>query len=132
MLPMDEIIIQRTSGSANDVSILTLQGPLTIATLFDFQTAVRQPDLKSTIIDFSGVPYIDSAGLGIVLSHWAHTQRIGVKFAAVGISERVQVLLEMTGVAKLLPSFATVADAERSFSVATKPNVLRQRRWRRK
>src|ERR1700722_7513278 len=115
MLPMDELQIQRTSGSASDVTILTLIGPLTITTLFDFQTAVRQPDLKSTIIDFSKVPYIDSAGLGIVLSHWAHTQRIGVKFATVGISERVRVLLEMTRVIMLLPQYPTVADAEHSF-----------------
>ena len=118
MLPMDELKIQRTPGSANDVTIFTLHGPLTISTLFDFQTAVRQPDLKSTILDFSGVPYIDSAGLGIVLSHWAHTQRIGVKFATVGISERVQVLLEMTGVSKLLPHYLTVAEAEQSFGSA--------------
>jgi anti-sigma B factor antagonist len=124
MLPMDEIQIQRTPGAASDVAILTLTGPLTITTLFDFQTAVRQPDLKSTIIDFTGVPYIDSAGLGIVLSHWAHTQRIGVKFAAVGISERVQVLLDMTGVSKLLPQYPTVADAERAFSsVTNSPSV---------
>ena len=121
MLPMDEIQIQRTAGSASDVSILTLIGPLTITTLFDFQTAVRQPDLKSTIIDFSGVPYMDSAGLGIVLSHWAHTQRIGVKFAAVAISERVRVLLEMTGVAKIVPYYPTVAEAERAFSSVTNP-----------
>jgi anti-sigma B factor antagonist len=121
---MDEIQIQRTAGSASDVAILTLSGPLTITTLFDFQTAVRQPDLKSTIIDFTGVPYIDSAGLGIVLSHWAHTQRIGVKFAAVGISERVQVLLDMTGVNKLLPQYPTTADAERAFSsVTNSPSV---------
>jgi anti-sigma B factor antagonist len=124
MLPMDEIQIQRTPGSASDVAILTLSGPLTITTLFDFQTAIRQPDLKSTIIDFTGVPYIDSAGLGIVLSHWAHTQRIGVKFAAVGISERVQVLLDMTGVSKLLPQYPTADDAERAFSsVTNSPSV---------
>lgn len=113
---MDQIQIERKPGAASDVTVFALTGPLTMQTLFDFQTAVRQPDLKSTIVDFTGVPYIDSAGLGIVLSHWAHTQRIGVKFAAVGISERVSVLLEMTGVAKLLPSYATVADAERAFA----------------
>src|ERR1700691_4177466 len=107
MLPMDEIQIQRTPGSASDVSILSLTGPLTMATLFDFQTAIRQPDLKSTIIDFSGVPYIDSAGLGIVLSHWAHTQRIGAKFAIVAMSEKERVILEMTGVAELLPFYPT-------------------------
>jgi anti-anti-sigma factor len=112
---MDQIQIQRTPGAASDVTVLTLTGPLTMQTLFDFQTTVRQPDLKSTIVDFSGVPYIDSAGLGIVLSHWAHTQRIGVKFAAVGISERVRVLLEMTGVDKLLPLYPSVAEAELAF-----------------
>jgi anti-sigma B factor antagonist len=116
---MDEIQIQRTAGSSSDITILTLTGPLTLSTLFDFQTAVRQPDLKSTIIDFSGVPYIDSAGLGIVLSHWAHTQRIGAKFAAVAISERVQVLLEMTGVNKLLPMYPSIADAERAFAASS-------------
>jgi anti-anti-sigma factor len=123
MLPMDEIQIQRTSGSARDVTVLTLTGPLTIATLFDLQNALRQPDLKNTIIDFAGVPYIDSAGLGIVLSHWAHTQRVGVKFAAVAISERVKVLLEMTGVAKLLPMYPTIADAERAFSTSSVASV---------
>ncbi len=116
---MDEILIQRVTGSMPDVTVLRLNGPLTINTLFDFQAATRQADLKSTIIDFSGVPFIDSAGLGVVLSHWAHTQRIGVKFAAVGISERVTVLLEMTGVSKILPSFGSVADAERAFSSDT-------------
>lgn len=116
MLPMDELKIHRSAGSATDVTILTLNGPLTIATLFDLQAAVRQPDLKNTIIDFAGVPYMDSAGLGIVLSHWAHTQRIGTKFAIVAMSERVGVLLQMTGVAKLLPFYATAAEAERAFS----------------
>jgi anti-sigma B factor antagonist len=113
---MDQIQIQRMPGSASDVTILTLTGPLTIATLFDLQAALREPDLKGTIIDFSGVPYMDSAGLGVVLSRWAHAQRIGAKFAVAGMPERVRVLLEMTKVDTLLPMFPTTADAERSFS----------------
>lgn len=116
MLPMDELQIERRQGSASDVTILALKGPLTISTLFDFQTAIRQPDVKDTIIDFTDVPYIDSAGLGVVLSHWAHTQRVGTKFAAVAISDRVRVLLEMTRVSTLLPIYATIADAEKAFA----------------
>jgi anti-sigma B factor antagonist len=116
---MDELQIERIPGSASDVTILKLKGPLTMSTLFDFQAALRQPDLKSTIIDFTDVPYIDSAGLGVVLSHWAHTQRIGAKFAAVAISERVRVLLEMTRVSTLLPMHPSVAEAETAFGSAT-------------
>ena len=115
MLPMDQLEIERKPGSAPDVSILTLKGPLTLATLFDFQTVLRQPDLKSTIIDFANVPYMDSGGLGVVLSHWAHTQRNGSKFALVAMSEKVRVILEMTKVDTVLPLYPTVADAERAF-----------------
>jgi anti-anti-sigma factor len=119
MLPMDQIQIERTPGSASDVTILTLKGPLTLGTLFDFQTVLRDPELKSTIIDFAGVPYMDSGGLGVVLSHWAHTQRHGSKFALVAMSEKVRVILEMTGVNKLLPQYPTAADAEHAFSGVT-------------
>lgn len=127
MLLMDEFRIERTPGSSRDVTIFTLNGPLTLSTLFDFQAAVRPSDVKSTVLDFSNVPYIDSAGLGVVLGHWAHTQRIGANFATVGISDRVRVLLSMTGVDKLLPSYPSVAEAEQAFAarasaaVAPKP-----------
>ena len=113
---MENLEIRRTAGVGSDVTILRIQGPLTIATLFDFQTAVRQPDIKSTIIDLTEVPYIDSAGLGVLLSHWAHTQRTGSRFAVVGIGERVKVLLDMTQVTNILPSFATAEEAERKFA----------------
>src|SRR5579859_6535558 len=119
MLPMDQLEIERKAGSAPDVSILTLKGPLTLATLFDFQTVLRQPDLKSTIIDFSNVPYMDSGGLGAVLSHWAHTQRNGSKFALVAMSPKVRVILEMTNVDTVMPSYPTVADAERAFAASS-------------
>ena len=113
---MENLEIQRTAGNGADITILALRGPLTLATLFDFQSAVRQPDLRHTILEITNVPYIDSAGLGVILSHWAHTQRTGNKFAVVGVCERVRTLLDMTKVSAMLPTFATVAEAERKFA----------------
>ena len=85
-------------------------------TLFDFQNTIRQPDIADTIVDLTEVPYSDSAGLGAILSHWAHTQRKGERFAIAGICERVQVLFDLTKVGTLLPCFATAEQAEQSFS----------------
>jgi anti-anti-sigma factor len=116
---MEQIEVVRTAGSSPDTTILRLQGPLTLQTLFDFQNAIRQPGIGDTIIDLGGVPYIDSAGLGVILSHWAHTQRTGAKFAVVGISERVQVLFNLTKVGTVLPCFATAGDAEQNFSASS-------------
>lgn len=105
----------RRAGTAG-TTILHLAGPLTMATLFDFQNAVRQPDIKNAILDLTHVPYIDSAGLGVILSAWAHSQRTGHQFALAGVSDRVRVLFNMTKVDSMLPQFATVEDAERKFA----------------
>jgi anti-sigma B factor antagonist len=113
---MEQIEILRTAGEQGDTAILRIEGPLTLQTLFDFQAAIRQPGIGNTIIDLTGVPYIDSAGLGAILGHWAHTQRTGAKFAVAGICERVQVLFNLTKVNTLLPCFASVGEADQSFS----------------
>jgi anti-sigma B factor antagonist len=112
---MEKIEIVRTVGARSDTTILRIQGPLTLQTLFDFQNAIRQPEIGDTIIDLTAVPYIDSAGLGAILGHWAHTQRTGKKLAIAGICERVQVLFKLTKVDTLLPCFATADKAEQSF-----------------
>jgi anti-sigma B factor antagonist len=116
---MEHIEIVRTTGVSKDVTILRIQGPVTLQTLFDFQNAIRQPDIGNTIIDLTEVPYIDSAGLGAILGHWAHTQRTGKKLAIAGICERVQVLFNLTKVDTLLPCFATAEKAEDSFSASS-------------
>ncbi len=113
---MDNLEIRQTAGSGSDTTILRIQGPLTMATLFDFQSAVRQPDLRSMILDLAEVPYMDSAGLGVILSAWAHTQRTGHKFGLANVGDRVRTLLEITKTSDVLPSYGTVEEAEQSFA----------------
>jgi anti-sigma B factor antagonist len=112
---MENIEIQRARGVGAKTTILRLKGPLTLATLFDFQNTVREPGYTDTIVDLTEVPYIDSAGLGAILAHWAHRQRAQDKFAVVGANDRVQVLFKITKVETLLPIFTTAEEAERSF-----------------
>ncbi len=115
---MDRIDVRRTAGQENS-TILRLFGPLTLRTLADFRTAMQEPGLGNTIVDLSGVPFVDSAGLGALLSHWTHTQKTGDKFAVVGASERVQTLLHITKLTNVLPLFSSAEDAERSFGAGS-------------
>lgn len=108
--------IGRDLGVTGTTAILRLRGPLTITTLFSLQESLREIGAIDTVIDVSEVPYIDSAGLGTILSHWAHTQRTGHKFALTGVSSRIEVLLEITKVNSILPMFKTAEDADRSFT----------------
>jgi len=112
---MEDLTIYRSPGATSTTTVITLAGPLNTSTLFEFQDVLRRPETIDAIVDFRGVTYIDSAGLGTILAHWAHTQKAGRRFALAGLSERVRVIFEMTGVEAVIPTFPTVAEAEKNF-----------------
>lgn len=110
----ESIQIIASNGSANGHRILTMRGPLTIHTIFDFQTAVRAEQSPVVILDLSGVPYVDSAGLGAIVGAYVSAQRSNRKLLLAGLNERVEALISMTHVSRLFPPYDTVADAERA------------------
>ena len=103
-------VTNRPSGA----QLIELSGPLTLRTLFDFQEAARHHSGHPLIVDASAVPYMDSAGLGALIGVFASCQRTGQRFAISNVSERVQVLFEMTGVKGMLPCFTSIEEAEAS------------------
>ncbi len=103
------------AGAFPGTSIIKLIGPVTLATQFVMEEAFRRVSDDHTILDVLEVPYIDSAGLGAIIAHFSHTQRNAKGFAMTGVSRRIQLLLELTHVNKILPVFPTNADAELSF-----------------
>jgi anti-anti-sigma factor len=113
---MEQMTIERALGATGSTTILRLSGPLTLATLFSLQDELREIGNVDTVIDVAGCPYIDSAGLGTILSHWAHTQRASRKFSLTGVSPRIGVLLEITKVNTLLPMHKTAEEADQAFT----------------
>ena len=65
------------------------------------------------ILDLTEVPYMDSAGLGLIVSHYVRCQGRGVRLVVAGVSPRVVQLFEMTTVDKFFPTVATVEEADR-------------------
>jgi anti-sigma B factor antagonist len=90
-------------ASPKGASLMKLAGPLTLRTLFDFQDASRREVSKPVIIDITNVPYMDSAGLGAIISIFASCQRTNRGFAIIGLSERIRTLFEVTHCDGLLP-----------------------------
>ena len=112
------MVVERMPSQTADVTVFRLKGPFVLGTMFDLQATFREPEVKGVIIDLSAVPYIDSAGLGVLLSEWSHTQRAGYRYALVGMSARVHTIFELTHTDKILPIFPTQAEAEASFGKA--------------
>jgi anti-anti-sigma factor len=106
--------------SPSGARILKLSGPLTIQTLFDFQQMVREETTKPIVIDISQVPYMDSAGLGCVVSAYTSCQRNQRAFGITGLTARIKTLFAVTHVDGLLPCFDSLEAAEAAVKNSTR------------
>jgi anti-anti-sigma factor len=103
-----------TQGRSDGTMILKLVGPLTLSTIFGFQNEFRSMTPQALIIDFSESPYMDSAGLGLIMNYYVSAQDHGRKLLLAGVNERVVELFKMTRVQGVLTTFPTVEAAEAS------------------
>lgn len=57
---------------------------------------------KKCVIDLSGVDFMDSSGLGLILGRYSCINETGGELEIVGASERTERILKLAGVQKLI------------------------------
>ena len=115
--------IERNQGNAPGTVIFRLTGPFTARDMYgSLSPAAFRNTFESEgdndghglhILDLTEVPYIDSAGLGLIVSHYVRCQGRGVRLVVAGAGQRVVQLFELTKVDQFFPRFATVEEADR-------------------
>ncbi len=80
--------------------------------MFQFQALVRADTSRSLIIDFTNIPYVDSAGIGALVGAYVTRQHSGRTLALVGVSERIHNALKVTHVEQFFKFYDTVSAAE--------------------
>jgi anti-sigma B factor antagonist len=101
-------------GKKDGTTILALDGPLTLSTMFGFQNEFRATKPKVMIVDLSATPYMDSAGLGLIMNSFVAAQDEGRRLLLAGVNDRIKALFEMTKVQGVLKCYPTVSEAEAS------------------
>ena len=101
-----------SDGSRPDTKVLTITGPLVLQNMFKLQSELRSLHLTCLIVDLTGVPYMDSAGLGVLMNSFVSAQTHGKKMLLVGVNERVRTLFELTKVDSVLEMCDSIATAE--------------------
>jgi anti-anti-sigma factor len=94
----DNLIIEELPVSADGNAVWRLIGPLVITSFFEFQERVRADQSKTLALDFSGVPYIDSSGIGALMNVYVHRQKDGRRLLLVAVQPRVRAALQITKV----------------------------------
>ncbi len=113
-MPQEPLAIEDLLGAKTGQRILRLTGPIIINNLFDLQARMRANKTQILILDFTGVPYIDSAGVGALVGAYITHQRDGRKLFLAGASQRIHNTLMVTHVEQFFQFFPTLSDAEQA------------------
>lgn len=119
-VPNDQLSLDAKDGGAPGQRVLTMNGVLTISTLFAFQEFAHADQSKALILDMTDVPYIDSAGLGSLISAYVSRERETRKLVLAAVNDRVKMVMTVSGVDQLFQIYPTVPEAEKTLAAAAR------------
>ena len=108
----DKLAIDSKSDEARGVCTFKLTGPLLLSNLFDFQNRLRAEKSRGLVIDLTDVPYIDSAGIGVLVNCMVSCKNHERTLVLTGVTERVMTVFRITRVDQLFHFADSKADAE--------------------
>lgn len=116
--------IERERGAAPGTVILRFHGPFTtrdaytslptqtLSKMLDLEPAPGEEPPVKNILDLTHCPYMDSSGVGMIVTHHVRCQKKGVRLIAAGMSPRVREVFHITRIDTVVPIVSSVEEAE--------------------
>jgi anti-sigma B factor antagonist len=98
----------------DDVLMVDVEGQLVVTNRQDFKQAILDEvelGARTIVVDFTQSGYIDSSGLGALVSLSKRVRDAGGDVRLTGLNEDLRRLFELTRLDQLFPLYATRADA---------------------
>jgi anti-sigma B factor antagonist len=112
-MQQETLDVESFAGKSEGTRIVRVIGPVLLSNFFALKGELEHNHSPVTILDLSGVEYMDSAGMGAIINFYVSSQRRGHKLIAAGVNDRVIELFKLTHVDSLIPLTATVEEAEK-------------------
>jgi anti-sigma B factor antagonist len=106
-----QLDLEKLSASNGSNLVTRLKGKLSLETVHNFIQTLRPEPAAHLVLDMSGVSFLDSAGVGALVSLLVHRRNLGRSFAIAGLTQQGMAVLQVAGLTKLLPNFPTVEAA---------------------
>src|ERR1700753_2563583 len=111
-MPTTQLLqLERSGGENADPLVVTLTGKLSLETVHEFISVMRPEPAKVLILDMSKVSFLDSAGVGALVSLFVSRRNHGNKLILAGLTSQGQAVMQVSGLIKLLPLYPLVEDA---------------------
>jgi anti-sigma B factor antagonist len=91
--------------------VARLSGKLSLETVNNFIQTMRPEPVAHLVLDMSGVSFLDSAGVGALVSLFVHRRHHGQSLALAALTQQGTAVMQVAGLMKLLPMFPTVEAA---------------------
>lgn len=98
--------------------LIRLSGEIDLAVADNLRSSMEEkldqnPEVKHIVVNLSGVTYIDSSGLGVLLGRYRRLSREGGGMSVVGASPAVRKIIEMSGLLRIMKEFQSEEEAVR-------------------
>jgi anti-sigma B factor antagonist len=105
--------MQISTRTSNDIHIVAITGSLDSTTSPEAQKSIDSvlAGAKKVALDFSGLDYISSAGLRVLLGAAKQLRASGGKLGMFGLNQSVKEVFEISGFSSILSVYPSEADA---------------------
>ena len=107
-----------TARQTEDVTVIDITGSITLAEASELSEMVHdlvRKGRKQIIINLRDVLYLDSSGIGQLVSGYATVKKNGGELKILHLSKKVQDLLSVTSLYKIFEEFSDEQTAVQSF-----------------
>ena len=101
-------------AAGTDTSVVQISGDVTAAcedVLMDAYTRAAGPDTKVVILDFTGLEYMNSGGIGLLVTLLVRANRAKQRLLACGLNDHYRQIFELTRLDEAIGIYDTEADA---------------------
>ncbi len=110
-MPTFKLELEKLPVSNETVSVYQPKGRLSLETVAEAIKALRADKVPHMILDLSGVNFLDSAGVGSLVSLFVNRRSHGRTFALAGLTPQSSAVVTVAGLQNLLPVHKTLEEA---------------------
>jgi anti-sigma B factor antagonist len=103
--------IEKDPASNDSLTVYKANGKLSLETVNEFLPKLRAEGAQRMILDMSGVTFLDSAGVGALVSLFVSRRNQGKVFGLAALAPQATAVVTVAGLQNLLPVYKTVEEA---------------------
>ena len=112
-MPQHNKVTMNVRAAGDSISIIDIQGEVTVhaENLLADAFAQASANARAVVLNFSGLDYMNSTGIGLLVTLLIRAQRQQIRMMAFGLSDHYQQIFELTRLNEAIVLFPTEVDA---------------------